>query len=325
MLLERADLLADVGRKQAGVERDDRLALAIEHFQHALFQHLDLRLRLIAHDLDAAVGLVDFALGFARRGSGEYDIGGADPVPDLAQDRLGNFLDLGRPQQIRLVDHQQHRLVQITKLLERIDLDAVEIAVGDEQHEIGVAHRFLGELAAQFAGRLVDAGRVDQDEPGVLEARFRNLVGRAVLGGHRENLLAGERIEERALAGADLAERRDLDPSVLELGGEFLDVLHLLFDAGALLRAQPRILRELAERLDRIRQNRLVFHASELPRLSRAFEAERCAAPGASTRPSKFTNAETSPDGRRTSTRTAPRASSISRSTGIGAAATDTT
>src|ERR1700740_1428421 len=96
-----------------------------------------------------------------------------------------------------------------------------------------------------------------------------------MLGGHRENLLARERIEECALAGSDLAECRDLDPAVFQLGSEFLDILHLLFDAGALLRTQPRILRELAKRLDRVRQNRLIFHASELPRLWRAFEAER--------------------------------------------------
>ncbi len=42
-------------------------------------------------------------------------------------------------------------------------------------------------------------------------------------------------------------------------------------------------------------------------------------------RVSKFVSARTSLDGRRNSTRTAPRASSISRSTGLGAPATDTT
>ncbi len=53
--------------------------------------------------------------------------------------------------------------MQIAELLDGFDLDAVEIAVGDEQHQIGVAHGFLGELAAQLAGGLVDARRVDQN------------------------------------------------------------------------------------------------------------------------------------------------------------------
>ena len=46
---------------------------------------------------------------------------------------------------------------------------------------------------------------------------------------------------------------------------------------------------------------------------------------GAMTRLSRFVSAATSLDGRRSSTRTAPRASSISRSTGLGAPAADTT
>ena len=108
--------------------------------------------------------------------------------------------------------------------VERIELDPVEIAVGDEQHQIGVANRLLGELAAQFAGRFVDARRVDQDQLGVLEAGLGDFVGRAVLGGNRKDLLAGQRIEQRALARTDFAERRDLDAAVFELGGEFLDV-----------------------------------------------------------------------------------------------------
>ena len=215
--------------------------------------------------------------------------------------------------------------MKVAQLLEGVDLDPVEIAVGDEQHEIGVAHRLLGELAAQFAGGLVDAGRVDQDQPGVLEAGLGDLVGRAVLGGHREYLLAGQRIEQCALAGADLAESRDLDAAVLELGGEFLDVLHLFFDAGALLRAQPRILRELAQGFDRVGQYRLVFHAKGLPGYGARSNRGAGVPPGASARPSRFVSATRSLDGRRSSTRTAPRASSIWRSTGIGAAAVHTT
>ena len=202
---------------------------------------------------------MDFALGFPRCGGGKNDVGCADPMADLAQDQLGNLLDLRRPVQVGFVDDEQNRLVQVAKLFQRVDLDPVEIAVGDEQHEIGIAHRFLGELAAQFAGRLVDARRVDQDQLGVLKASLGDLVGRAVLGGNREDLFARQRVEERALARTDLAKRRDLDPAVFELGGEFLDVVHFLFDAGALLRAQPRIRRKLAQRFDRIGQNRLIW------------------------------------------------------------------
>ena len=157
--------------------------------------------------------------------------------------------------------------MQVAQLFQSVDLDPVEIAVGNEQHEIGIAHRLLGELAAQFARRLVDARRVHQDQFGVLKASLGHFVRRAVLGGNGEDLFARQRVEERALARTDLAKRRDLDPPVFELGGEFLDVVHFLFDAGAFLRAQPGIRRKLAQRFDRVGQNRLilVLHAVEVP------------------------------------------------------------
>ena len=100
-----------------------------------------------------------------------------------------------------------------------------------------------------------------------LKPGLGDFVGRAVLGGNGEDLFARERIEKRALARADLAEGRDLDAAVLELGGELLDIVHLLLDAGALLRAQPRIRRKLAQRFDRVRQYRLVLHAAAFLRL----------------------------------------------------------
>ena len=105
LLFQFLDAVADVGSKEARIERDDRLALAIEHFQHARFQGFDFRLRLETDDLDRAVGLVDFPFAFARRGGGEHDVGRADPVADLAQDRLGDFPDLRRAVQVGLVDH----------------------------------------------------------------------------------------------------------------------------------------------------------------------------------------------------------------------------
>ncbi len=187
--------------------------------------------------------------------------------PTLRRIDFGNLLDLRRAVEIGFVDDEQHRLVQIAKLLDRVDLDPVEVAVGDEQHQIGVAHGFLGELAAQLAGRLVDARRVDQDQLGILKAGLGDLVGGAVLGGDRKDLFARQRIEERALARPDFAERGDLDTAVFELRGEFLDVVHLLLDAGALLRAQPRIRRELAQRFDRVGQYRLILHGAAGPRL----------------------------------------------------------
>ena len=144
--------------------------------------------------------------------------------------------------------------------LQRVDLDPVEVAVGDEQHQVGVAHRFLGKLAAQLTGRLVDARRIDQDQLGILKAGLGDFVGGAVFGGHRKNLFAGQRIEERALARTYFAERGDFDAAVLELRSEFLDVVHFLLDAGALLRPQPRVRRQLAQRFDRVGQYRLVLH-----------------------------------------------------------------
>ena len=269
---------------------------------------------------------MDFALALARRGGGEHDVGGADAMADFAQDRLGNLLDLRRTVEIGFVDDEQHRLVQIAKLLDRVDLDPVEVAVGDEQHQVGVAHGFLGKLAAQFAGRLVDARRIDQDQLGILKAGLGDFVGGAVLGGDRKDLFARQRIEERALARPDFAERGDLDTAVLELRSEFLDVVHLLLDAGALLRAQPRVRRQLAQRFDRVGQYRLILHGAAGPRLGSSSQNAAFARRRAQWRGSTMlSKAATSLDGRRNSTRTAPRASSISRSTGIGAPAAATT
>ncbi len=236
------------------------LSFAVEDFQHPRFQRLDLWLRLEGHDLDGAVRLVNFPFGFLRSRCGEHDIGSAQPVADLAQDRFRDFPDLARAIEIGLVDHQQHRLVQIAELLERIYLDPVEIAVGDEQHKIGVADSFFSELAAQFAGGFVDAGSIDQHQLGVLEAALRNLVGRTVLCRHRKDFLAGKRIQQRALPRADFAECRDLKTAVLELRREFLDVVHFLLDRCALLRSQPVVCGKPPQRFDRIGQDGLVVH-----------------------------------------------------------------
>ena len=230
--------------------------------------------------------------------------------PILRRIGLGNLLDLRGSVQIGFVDDQQHRLVQIAKLRQGLDLDPVEVAVGDEQHEVGVAHRLLGELAPQLARRLVDARRVDQDQPGVLKSGLGDFVGRAVLGGNGEDRFARERIKKRALARADLAEGRDFEAAVLELRRELLDIVHLLLDAGALLRAQPGVRRKRAQRFDRIGQYRLilVLHAG-----FRGYEAAwNCnARPGLGrmTRLSNCVSAAMSGDGRRVSIRRAPRAS----------------
>ncbi len=76
----------------------------------------------------------------------------------------------------------------------------------------------------------------------------------------REDRLAGERVEERALARPDLAERRDLDAAVLEFLGKALDVVHLLFDRRALGRPQPLVLGKLAQRFDGVGQQGLILH-----------------------------------------------------------------
>ena len=214
--------------------------------------------------------------------------------------------------------------MQFAELLERLDLDAIEVAVGDEQDEVGVAHGLFGKLAAQFAGRLVDARRIDQHELGVLEPGLGHRVGRAVLRRDGENRLPGERVEQRALARPDLAERRDLDAAVLELSGESLDVVHFLFDCRALGRPQPLVLGELAQRFDGVGQQRLILHeATRLP--SRGFEAQQPPGARRKTLVNRLVSARMSLAGRRSSTRTAPRASSIWRSTGLGAPATETT
>ena len=63
-----------------------------------------------------------------------------------------------------------------------------------------------------------------------------------------------KRVEQRALAGTDFAEGRDLDAAVFEFRGEFLDLVHFLLDGRALFGTQPRVAGQLAQRFDRIGQ-----------------------------------------------------------------------
>ena len=163
--------------------------------------------------------------------------------------------------------------------VQRLDLDPVEIAVGDKQHEVGIAHRLLGELAAQLAGRLVDARRVDQDKLGVLEPALGHLVGRAVLGGNGEDPFAGERIEQRALARADLAEGGDLEAAVLQLRVNCSISCISFSMAGALLRAQPGVRRRACAALRWYRAiSDLVLHGRGSAAIKAAWN--RSGAPG---------------------------------------------
>ena len=245
--------------------------------------------------------------------------------PTLRRIELGDFLDLRGPEQIGFVDDQDDRFVQVAELGESVQLDPVEIAVHDEQHEVGIADGLLRELAAQFAGGFVDARRVDQHQLGILKSGLGDLVGRAMFSRNRKDGLAGERVEERALARTDFAKRGDLDTPVFELRGETLDLAHFLFDGGAFGRPQSRVARQAAQRFDRVGQDRFVLHGHVA--LLRHAATNLSARPGAvgNSRRTRLISACTSLAGRRSSTRTVPRASSISRSTGDGEPATEIT
>ena len=145
-----------------------------------------------------------------------------------------------------------------------------------------------------------------------------------MFGRHSENLFAGKSVKEGALTRTHLAKRRDLDAAVLELCSELLDIVHLLFDARALLRSRPKSAESLRS-ASMVSGNidwscmRSRFRGYEL-----VVNCSACPAVGWTARTSSFVNASTSAEGRRVSIRTTPRASSTSRLTGLGATAAGT-
>ena len=102
-----------------------------------------------------------------------------------------------------------------------------QVAVDDEQHQVGTAGHLFGQLLACLAVDLIDAGRVDQEDVAVAE-----LVPLTALDGRVSpcsGLVAKRCSPSSALTSADFptltrAEDGDMDVSVFELVQHALDL-----------------------------------------------------------------------------------------------------
>ena len=227
--------LDDLGMQVAGdqkrVQGDEGFAFALEHVEDPGLERLDQGRRAFPLDLARAVGELDLDLEGVGPGGRHDDVVGADQVLDPLVLDLGVDLvavDFGVA--VDLVEDEDDRLLGLAELGQGFDLGALHVAGDDEEEQIAMAGDVAGEGLADLAADLVDSGRVDDDEPGPLQAGPAGRVvlpalggaldGRAVRRADREDILAHERVQDRRLAPADHAEGGDLDRRLLELLAE---------------------------------------------------------------------------------------------------------
>ena len=114
----------------------------------------------------------------------------------------------------------------------------LHVAGDDEEDQVGRPGHLAGQGFADLAAHLVDARRVDQDQPRLIEPRGppgsllpalgRTGNGGAVRGADLENVAAQQGIEDRRLAAADHAEGGNLDGRLVELLGQIAKLADLV-------------------------------------------------------------------------------------------------
>ena len=221
---------------------------------------------------ERAVGLLDLDPDRVGPGRGQHDVLGTDQALDPLVLELGvDLLAVGLGVAVDLVEDEDDRLLVRAQLGEGLDLPALHVAGDDEEDQVGVPGDVAGQGLADLAADLVDARRVDEDEPGLVEAagplaRLLPPLGRAgdrraVRGADLEDVAAQQRIEDRRLAPADHAEGGDLDGGLVELlasargAGGSRSASDLLFLGGE-LEARERRLQAVAGALDGVARRR---------------------------------------------------------------------
>ena len=156
------------------------------------------------------------------------------PRSRLSRQRLAQLRALLRRVVVDLVEHQHDRLVAGGQLRQGRVFGLVQIRIGDEQDQVGPAGGVVGHVGPLRAVDLVDARRVEQHDLRLLEAghavaaavprRAPDLLGPAAAHVDLGHGLAHQGVDQRRLAGVDLAEQHDLDAALLELLRDRLQV-----------------------------------------------------------------------------------------------------
>ncbi len=115
-------------------------------------------------------------------------------------DRVQQRIELLPRIEVRLVQGDDDRPPLLQQSAERLQFAVGDVAVENEDDEIGAVRDFLRHFLARFAARLVQSRRVDQENAGCFD--FRPLLHRGPLRfpvqrAHRKFLFADERIQQR--------------------------------------------------------------------------------------------------------------------------------
>ena len=137
--------------------------------------------------------------------------------------------------EVRLIADQEERLLGGCELGKGRELSGVQIGVGDEEYQVGPGGRFLGHDGSRCTVDLVEARRIDEDDLRIGQSRHAvtgpfpievpHILGPATADVRVGHGIADEGVDQRALAGADLAENDDLDPAPLELLNQPMELI----------------------------------------------------------------------------------------------------
>ena len=230
---ERRDPVRFVGRVEGAVQGGEGESITFEQLEDAAFELFDVRLRLAPFRTRLPVRRLDEIFDLARIGRGRHDIRGADDAGQaIFAEHVEQARSLFATVQIRLVEHDDDRLVDFREFQKGRVLDLVQVRIGDEENQVRSFRHLARHGGAVGTADFVDARRIDQHDLGLSESGqavpaaiprdMPDFFRPAAAHVHRRDGLADERVDQRRLAGADLAEHDDLDATRGELAVHLL-------------------------------------------------------------------------------------------------------
>ena len=267
-----ADLVGQAAGEEGGVERRQGLALVGQGVPEVGLQrrHVGWRPAQVFALVARRVHLDDQLLGGV--GGGAEDVARVHQPRRVASKRLEQRLALPLPVTVDLVEYQDDRAAGLGQRPQRRDLALGQVAVDDEEHQVGPRRHLRGQPLPRVAVHLVDPGSVDQVDAAVpvgLPAPALRPPGLPVQRAGREPRLAEQCVEQRRLADADPPEGDDVDVPLLQPLQHGLHLGVVVGERLAYLLGHAAVLEELPQALPGQREVRL---AAPLSRgLRRAF------------------------------------------------------